>query len=338
MPKFEKFRAITLAGRAGSTAGAWAAVVVGLLILGPVPDGRAQSPRVGSPAWFNSFNAQSGVTRPATTTGSGSTSNVAPNSPSGSSVGLAQSIANFAQAARAIARAQAAQTQAARNAVPGSVPNGLTPGGLWVSPGTVAANPGIWSGAALPNAAASAARTGAVGHSGGTIVTVNQTAKTADLTRNNFNVGANTTLRFNQGGSDWTVLNRVSDPSASPSQILGAISAPGQVLVLNPNGIMFGAGSQVNVGALVASTANLALAQFAQTSGTSCAAQSLCGTVSTPGPTGAYIPSFTGATALVTVQAGASIVTNPPANAADRGGEWSDRARGRPGFCHPGRL
>ena len=78
------------------------------------------------------------------------------------------------------------------------MPDGLTPGGLWVDPATVAASPALWAGAALPTAAASA--TGALGHTGGQIVTVNQTAQPRELTWNTFNVGANTTLRFNQGG------------------------------------------------------------------------------------------------------------------------------------------
>ncbi len=199
------------------------------------------------------------------------------------------------------------------------MPDGLTPGGLWVDPASVAANPNLWSGANLPTVATSAGPTGAVGHSGGKVVTVNQTAATANVTWNTFNVGANTTLQINQPAinnqpaSNDVILNRVTDPSVGPSQILGAIKAPGEVLVLNPNGIMFGAGSQVNVGALVASTANLAAAQFSS-------AGQLTGLTSSQNSAGAYLPVFTGATAPVTVQAGAVITTNPPTSAAARGG------------------
>jgi hypothetical protein len=105
------------------------------------------------------------------------------------------------------------------------VPDGLTQGGLWADPAAVAADPSLWSGAALPTAASYNGAIGAVGYTDGKIVTVNQTATTVDLTWTNFNIGANTTPRCNQGGSNWTVLNRVNDPSASPSQILGAIRA-----------------------------------------------------------------------------------------------------------------
>ncbi len=40
----------------------------------------------------------------------------------------------------------------------------------------------------------------------------------------------------------------------APSRILGSITADGTVLVINQNGIIFGAGSQINVGSLLAST------------------------------------------------------------------------------------
>ena len=47
-------------------------------------------------------------------------------------------------------------------------------------------------------------------------------------------------------------LNRVIGNSAS--QILGQLNANGQIFLVNTNGILFGPNSQVNVGALAAST------------------------------------------------------------------------------------
>ena len=44
------------------------------------------------------------------------------------------------------------------------------------------------------------------------------------------------------------------DPSAAPSRIFGQINAPGAVYIINRNGIVFGAGSQVNVHTLIASS------------------------------------------------------------------------------------
>ena len=91
-----------------------------------------------------------------------------------------------------------------------------------------------------------------------TTVTVTQTSQQALLTWQTFNIGKNTTLDFDQslGGAnvaDWVAVNKVA-ANIAPSQILGAIQAPGQVYVINQNGIIFGGSSQVNVGALTASS------------------------------------------------------------------------------------
>jgi len=47
----------------------------------------------------------------------------------------------------------------------------------------------------------------------------------------------------------------VTGPGAS--QIGGSLTANGQVWLVNPNGVFFGAGSQVNVGGLLATTADI---------------------------------------------------------------------------------
>ncbi|MGC3989375.1 MAG: filamentous hemagglutinin N-terminal domain-containing protein [Chthoniobacteraceae bacterium] len=125
-----------------------------------------------------------------------------------------------------------------------NVPNGLTTGGLQVLSG------GTWTGAKQPKQTVV---------DGQTIVTIKQTSADALLQWQTFNIGKNTTLSFNQnGGGDnvgkWIAFNEISDPSGSPSQILGSIQAPGQVYVINSNGIIFGGSSQVNVHTLVASS------------------------------------------------------------------------------------
>ena len=56
------------------------------------------------------------------------------------------------------------------------------------------------------------------------------------------------------------MLNRVV--GQNPSSILGALQSNGRVFLINPNGIVFGAGSQINVGGLVASTMNLSNEDF----------------------------------------------------------------------------
>ena len=128
------------------------------------------------------------------------------------------------------------------------VPNGLVAGGLQVDP-AVAGNSALWSGASLPQQSI-------VGNQ--TEVTVVQNAPQALLNWSSFNIGKQTTLNFNQSlngvaQTSWIAFNKVNDPTAIPSQILGMIQAPGQVYVINANGIIFGGSAQVNVNTLVAS-------------------------------------------------------------------------------------
>jgi filamentous hemagglutinin family protein len=69
-------------------------------------------------------------------------------------------------------------------------------------------------------------------------------------TWNTFNIGVNATVNFAQPSASSVALNRVT--SGDPSQIMGQLNANGQVYLINPSGILFGAGSSVNVGGLVA--------------------------------------------------------------------------------------
>ncbi|MCD8481677.1 MAG: filamentous hemagglutinin N-terminal domain-containing protein [Verrucomicrobia bacterium] len=131
-----------------------------------------------------------------------------------------------------------------------SVPNGLGTGALQPVAGAVAGS-GLWTGAELPEQHQEL--------SGIVRVNVRQNAAQALLNWETFNVGAQTHLHFEQqqGGVEqpnWVVVNRVQDPSTYPSQILGTMSAPGQVYVLNRNGILFDGTSQVNVRSLTASS------------------------------------------------------------------------------------
>jgi filamentous hemagglutinin len=159
-----------------------------------------------------------------------------------------------AKALQEAARAAAAANNAGPNPANPSqtlpdVPNGLTPGGLQPITGATPGNT-TWQGAELPTQAI---------ENGLSTVTVRQTAQQALLTWQTFNVGKDTTLNFDQsaGGSaasQWIAFNKINDPGANPTQILGQIKAEGQVYIINPNGIIFGASSQVNVNNLTASS------------------------------------------------------------------------------------
>ena len=75
-----------------------------------------------------------------------------------------------------------------------------------------------------------------------------------------FSIAANEAVRFIQQSSQSSVLNRVI--SQNPSAILGALQSNGRVFLINPNGILFGQGAQVNVNGLVASTLNISNQDF----------------------------------------------------------------------------
>ncbi|NMG36880.1 filamentous hemagglutinin N-terminal domain-containing protein [Azoarcus sp. TTM-91] len=76
-----------------------------------------------------------------------------------------------------------------------------------------------------------------------------------------FDIGAGNRVTFRQPGSDAIALNRVL--GSDGSKILGQLDANGRVFLINPNGILFGSGAQVSVGALVASTLDLSNDDFA---------------------------------------------------------------------------
>lgn len=169
---------------------------------------------------------------------------------------------NLATAAARFSSIQQALSAAATSGARAAVPNGLVAGGLQIGTGVTTdsgktiANTTLWNGANLPTQDTT-----------GTNVTVVQSAALAQLTWKTFNVGPKTHLTFNQsaGGSQassWIVINSVQDPLANPTQIEGEISATGKVYILNRNGIAFSAGSQINVGSLIAATATIANTQF----------------------------------------------------------------------------
>jgi len=199
------------------------------------------------------------------------------------------------------------------------VANGVAPGGLQQADGVAGSNNStLWSGA-------STTLTQSVAN-GTTTVTVDQTGSVAALTWKSFNIGAHTKLVFDQsaGGtlaSSWVAINSVQNPDDAPSTILGDISAPGKVYILNPNGILFGAGSQVNVGGLVATTADIAQAQFTTSTAGLITGFSLYGSTTGTTVTSSFLPTFEAAPngATVAVAPGAVIATPVPSGTSGGG-------------------
>ena len=264
-----------------------------------VAQGAAQANglRTFSPAWY----AARGVA------GRGAAGSPTSSSAVTSLRNVNQSLVNMARAASAIRSAAALQAQASQAASTANVANGLVPNGL-VPGGLVSASGGArWTGALQPVQTGGAERP---------VVSVVQTAPRAVLTWQTFNVGARTTLAFDQsaggsGAAGWVAINRVEDPRAEPSRILGAITAPGKVFVLNRNGVIFGGGSQVNVGGLLAAAADINDVQITTS-----------GIFSATASDGTFLPAITGgsAKAKVLVEQGARIRANASSSVLTGGG------------------
>ena len=94
----------------------------------------------------------------------------------------------------------------------------------------------------------------------GNTTTINQSSQRVAIDWTSLSTRANEALIFNQPNASAIALNRIT--GSSPSELLGSLTANGQVFILNPNGVLFGAGSQVNVGGLVASTLSMSNADF----------------------------------------------------------------------------
>lgn len=94
----------------------------------------------------------------------------------------------------------------------------------------------------------------------GTLTRVTQRSDRAIIDWRDFSVDASEVVRFEQPGAQSALLNRVT--GEHPSLVFGRIDANGRVFLVNPNGIVFGRDAQINVGGLIASTANISNQDF----------------------------------------------------------------------------
>ena len=89
---------------------------------------------------------------------------------------------------------------------------------------------------------------------------VDQASQNAILNWQSFSIGAGNSVVFQQPSASSIALNRVLGNSAS--EIFGSLSANGQLFLVNPSGVLFGRGSQIDVGGLAASTLSIKDSDF----------------------------------------------------------------------------
>jgi filamentous hemagglutinin family protein len=117
--------------------------------------------------------------------------------------------------------------------------------------------------AQAPNAAPTGgqvvAGSAAIRQSAGT-TRIDQSSNRAAIDWRGFDVGRDHAVHFNQPSAAAWTLNRVNSPD--PSLVAGRITANGGVAIVNPSGMVFAPGAQVNVGSLIASAANITNQNF----------------------------------------------------------------------------
>lgn len=101
-----------------------------------------------------------------------------------------------------------------------------------------------------------------VGTPSGSTLNITQTTSGSNralIEWSSFSIGSQARVNISQPNAQSLLVNRVvgGPNGASASEIHGALSANGRVMLVNPAGVMFGPSAQVNVGSLVASSLDL---------------------------------------------------------------------------------
>jgi filamentous hemagglutinin family protein len=118
---------------------------------------------------------------------------------------------------------------------------------------------------------------------------IKQNTDKASINWQSFSIGSGAAVNVQQNSASSVLLNRVV--GNDPSQIFGKLTANGQVILINPNGVVFGKGGSVTASAFTASTFGMTDADFSA---------------------GKHKFTRNGSTAGVTVEDGATISTTAP--------------------------
>lgn len=92
----------------------------------------------------------------------------------------------------------------------------------------------------------------------GNTMTVTQTDSRVIIDWESFDIGRDARVDFVQPRGRSIAINRVTNSSGDPSRIYGQLNANGTVVILDRNGIVFGAGAKVDTSGIIAATGTLA--------------------------------------------------------------------------------
>jgi filamentous hemagglutinin family protein len=108
----------------------------------------------------------------------------------------------------------------------------------------------------MPSGGVVAGGVATIDQTSATQLSITQGSARAVIDWSSFNVAPGERVAIHQPSASAILLNRIHD--SQPSQIFGQLTANGQVILANPNGMVFGPTSQVDVGGLVATTSRFA--------------------------------------------------------------------------------
>jgi filamentous hemagglutinin family protein len=100
---------------------------------------------------------------------------------------------------------------------------------------------------------------GSIGSQGNT-TSIMQNTNQLIIDWNSFNINSNETVNFTQPGASSVALNNIFQYDAS--RINGQINANGQVILINPRGLIFGSGAEINTAGLIVSSLSIAKKAF----------------------------------------------------------------------------
>jgi len=94
----------------------------------------------------------------------------------------------------------------------------------------------------------------------GNTTTITQTSGKAIINWQGFSIASGEAVRFQQPGANAIALNRVTGDE--PSNLLGSLTANGNVWLVNPNGVFIGRSATISAAGFVATTADILDADF----------------------------------------------------------------------------